>query len=175
MGGMQRVGAVAVATIFGLGLSACGDDGGDEATDDVEETTTTAGDSGTDSVDLGDFDFTGECADFMTAFGSAGAAVGSAFTGADGSDDLEQVAEYFDEIASKVPDDIQGDFEVFAQAYSDFAQALADSGIDMSDPSSADPEDLAALQAVMEAFSAPEVEEASANISAWVEENCSAG
>lgn len=174
MGGMQRLGAVALATIFGLGMTACGDDGGEDASDQVEETTT-AKDSGSDSVDPGNFDFSGECADFVEAFGNAGAAVGSAFGGGGSSDDLAQVADYFEEIASNVPEDIRGDFEVFAEAYSDFAQALADSGIDLSDASTANPEDLAALQAVMEAFSAPEVQEASDNISAWVEESCSAG
>lgn len=175
MGGMQRVGALAVAAIFAVGLTACGDDGdgGDEAAD-VGETTTTADDSSSDDTDLTDFDFTGECAAFVEAFGAAGASIGSAFSGGSG-DDLEEVASYFEEVADDVPEDIRADFEVFAEAYADFARALAESGVDFSDPQGADPEALAALQEVSEAFSAPEVQEASDNINAWVEANCTAG
>jgi hypothetical protein len=173
MGGMRRTSALAMAAVLGLGLVACGgDDSGGDASSDTEATTTTeATGSDTDTTDLDLGDFSGECADFAQSFAGAAAAVGSAFTGAPG-DDLSSVAEYFDAVADKVPEEIRDDFQVFADAYGEFAQALADADIDLSDPSKADPEAMAQLQALGEAFSAPEVQQASENIQAYVDSNC---
>jgi hypothetical protein len=85
------------------------------------------------------------------------------------------VATYFDEVAERVPEAIRDDFRVFADAYGEFAQALADADVDFSDPSTMDPEAAAQLQGLAEAFSAPEVQAASENIQAWVTENCEGG
>jgi hypothetical protein len=175
---MQRLGAVALAAVLGLGLVACGDDGDDDAAtetteDSGDETTTTASDDDTDdTADLGDF--TGECAAFSQAFANAGTAIGSAFSG-DASEEIEAVADYFDEVSSELPEEIRDDFSVFADAYAEFARALAESDIDFSNPESVDPEDMAELQALSQAFSSPEVQEASNNIQTYVAETCQAG
>jgi len=163
MGGMRRIGAVAVAALLGLAACGGGDDG--EATGDTDATTTTAGAGGDAS------DFLGECAEFSEAFVGAGAAVGSAFSGA-ASDGLDDAAAYFEQVAARVPKEIRADFEVFAEAYGDFAKAIAEADIDFSDPSSIDPAKLAELESVSEAFSSAEVEEASANIEAYFKANC---
>ena len=172
MGRMQRAGGIVVAAVLGLGLVACG--GGDD--DEAVDTTTTedggGSDSGTTDVDLSDF--TGECAAFAEAFAGAGTAIGSAFSGT-GGDDLEQVADYFSEVADRLPDEISDDFEVFAAAYSDFASAMAEADIDFSDPSSVDPDKLSELESISEAFSSAEVQEASANIEAYISANCNGG
>lgn len=172
MGRMQRAGGIVAAAVLGLGLVACG---GDD--DEASDTTTTAedgggSDSGTTDADLSDF--TGECAAFAEAFAGAGAAIGSAFSGT-GGDDLEQVAEYFSEVADRLPDEISADFEVFAAAYADFASAMAEADIDFNDPSSMDPETLSELEAISEAFDSAEVQEASTNIEAYMNANCNAG
>lgn len=174
MGGMRRVGGLLLAVVLGASLVACGggDDSDDSAKEDDKGATTTeasGSDDTTDDVDLGDF--TGECADFAAAFTNAGSAVSSAFTGGD-SGDIEGLADYFREVGSKMPDEISDDFEVFADAYTAFAQALADADIDFSDPSSVDPEQLAQLEGVSEAFSSAEVQEASQNISDYMAEHC---
>jgi hypothetical protein len=170
---MRRTGALAIAAVLSLGLVACGgDDSGEDASSDTDATTTTAAtgsDTDTTELDLGDF--SGECADFAQAFAGAGAAFGSAFSG-QGNDDLGTVAEYFDSVADKVPEEIRDDFQVFADAYGEFAQALADADIDLSDPSKVDPEAMSQLQALGEAFSAPEVQKASENIQAYVDSSC---
>lgn len=170
MGRMQRVGGIAMAAVLGLGLVACG--GGDDEASDPTTTEDGGSDSGTTGADLSDF--TGECAAFAEAFAGAGAAIGSAFSGT-GGDDLEQVAEYFSEVADRLPDEISDDFEVFAAAYADFASAMAEADVDFNDPTSMDPDKLADLQAITEAFDSAEVQEASANIEAYMNANCNAG
>jgi hypothetical protein len=175
MRGMRRVGGLLLAVVLGASLVACGggDDDDDAASEDTDVTTTEASgsdDTSAEDVDLGDF--TGECADFAEAFANAGSAIGSAFSGTGTADDLEALGDYFAEVGDQMPDEIKGDFEVFADAYTEFAQAMADADIDFSDPSAMDPEQLAQLEAVSEAFSAPEVQEASDNISAYMEEHC---
>ena len=160
----HRVGALLVAAAFGLGgLAACGGDD-DPST---EETTTTAP-SGEGSTDDPTLDFGGECEEFSQAFVDASQAVGNALSG--GSDDIEEVASYFEEVTENLPEEIQDDFGVFAEAYTEFARAMADSDID---PQAADPEALAELQEIMSEFSSAEVQEASSNIQAYITENCS--
>ncbi len=173
MGGMRRAGVLALTAVLGLGLTACGDDDGEDAQEEVsgDETTATTETSDSDTTDADLGDFSGECAGFSEAFAGAGQAVGSAFSGGD-SEDLEGMATYFDEVADRVPDAIRDDFRLFADAYGKFTQALADSDVDFSDPSSMDPEAGAQLRSLGEAFSAPEVQAASENIKAWVTENC---
>lgn len=167
MGGTSRIGSLALVAVLGLGLVACGD--GKKVASNA--TTTTTGSSGTDGADA--YDFTGDCADFLAAFSGASASIGAAFSG--GADaDLEEAANYFENVGDKLPKEIRVDFEVFAEAYRDFAKAMADADIDFSDPSSMDPEQMSELQALGDAFSDPKVTEASANIEAYMEANCKA-
>jgi hypothetical protein len=169
--GARRVRALALAAVIGIGLAACG--GGDDDPEAAEGSTTTTAaseDTSTDGeVDLEDF--TGECAEFAEAFTEAGQAIGNAFSGT-GDGDLEDVASYFSEVADRMPDEIQADFEVFAAAYTQFAQALAEADIDMSNPEAMDPEAMAALEDVTAAFDSAEVQEASENIQAYMTERC---
>jgi hypothetical protein len=174
MGGMRRVGALTIAAVLGLGLGACGDDGDDDAAqDDTSDQAGTTQDDSSSGDAPEDFDFTGECAGLAEAFANANNASSSAFTGEDA--DLEQAAEFFDEAAENAPDEIRGDFEVFAEAYGDFVRAMAESDIDFSDPESIEAADMEEFAAIGEAFSSPEVQEASNNIQTYMAENCSAG
>ncbi len=168
MGGMRRAGAIALTAVLSLGLVACGGGSDDTAAD---PTTTTAEDPNTESTDVDLSDFTGECADFVSAFAGASASIGAAFSGAPGAD-LEAAADYFTDVSDKLPKEIRADFAIFAEAYTSFAQAITDADIDFSDPSTMDPEKLAALEGLSESFSAPEVEEATANIQAYMDANC---
>jgi hypothetical protein len=174
MGGIRRVGALTIAGLLSLGLAACGDDGDDDAAqDDTSDQVGTTDDDSSSGDAPEDFDFTGECAGFAEAFANANNASSSAFSGEDA--DLEEAAEFFDEVAEEAPEEIRGDFEVFAEAYTAFVQAMADADIDFSDPESIEAADMEEFAALGEAFSSPEVQEASNNIQAYMAENCSAG
>jgi hypothetical protein len=180
MGGLRRLGAAAVALTLLAGMSACGDDGGGDG-DEASATTSGTEDEGSgnedessgDDVDV-DSAFVGEeCEEFSEAFINAGASLGGAFGGG-GDEDLEDVAGYFEEISDNVPDEIGDAFETYAEAFAAYARALADADVDLSDPSNIDPEDAQALAAAGEAFSEPEVQEASEAITTYVSENCGA-
>lgn len=164
MGGMRRIGAVVLTAVLGLGLVACGSD----SKDDASGTTTEADVSG----DVAASAFAGDCAAFVNAFAGAGASVGSAFSGTSDAADLEKVAEYFEEVADKLPKDIRADFQIFAQAYADFAKAMAEANIDFSNPASMNPEALAELEKLGKAFEDSKVQEASDRVQAYVDANC---
>ncbi len=170
MGGSQRAGSIALVTVLGLGLVACG--GGSDST---SATTTTKGDATTTTTSGGSLgDFSGECASFVSAFAGASASIGSAFSGAPG-DQINTAASYFDNVAGKLPKEIRADFAVFAAAYKEFARAIVDAHIDFSNPSSVDPDKLAALEKLSKAFDSPKVKQASANIQAYVDTHCKSG
>jgi len=63
--------------------------------------------------------------------------------------------------------------EVMAAAFAEFAETLSDAGVDLNDPSSlSSTEAQSAIAAAGEAFSSPEVQEASENMSEYLEEVC---
>jgi hypothetical protein len=171
MGGIRRIGALALTVVLGVGLTACGGGSDDESSD----ASTTTSEPSTDGTSADDGDgasgvLGGDCEDLANAFSQAGEASSSAFSGEAGG--LEEAATYFQEVADEVPDEIADDFKIFADAYADFAKALADADIDLSDPSNADPEAMAELQTIMESLGSDEVQEASNNIQAYVSANC---
>jgi len=182
MGGTWRngrgaLGLVAVA-VLGLGVTACGGDDSDDAAPTTAADVADDGDAGDGGDDMVDVDevpgLSGECEDLMSAYLEASSGLGSVMSGT-GDTDFSEVAAYFSEVADELPDEISGDFEIFAQAYAEFGQALEDAGIDLSDMSTADPATLEALTPALEAFDDPAVTEASENISAWMDANCEAG
>lgn len=169
---MRTLGAATLAGLLSLGLAACGDDdgGGDETgLEDVDSGD--AGDEGGDTtVDLGDVaGLSGEC----EVFAEAALAFGAAFGGAEGEDvDFNDLADAMEEFADEAPDEIRGDIEVLAEAYARFAAEFGD--LDFNDPNAfTDPEVQARLAEAGEIFSSAEVTEASENLSAYTEANCS--
>lgn len=175
--GRRALGLVAVV-VLGLGAAACGgDDTGDAAPTTEADAADDGGsaDGGDDMVDVDEVPgLSGECEEMVAAYLEASSGLGSIMSGT-GDTDFSEVAAYFSEVADELPDEISGDFEVFAQAYSEFAQALEDADIDLSDMSSADPAALEALTPALEAFNDPAVTEASENISDWMDANCAQG
>ena len=184
---MRRHPILAVLAALLLVLAACGGDDGGESIEDVaadEADPGADGDAGdvandeakqdSGSGDGGEVDedalaaLTNEdCAALYAGIASAAAAFG----GTEG-EDLNDVASYYEEIADKVPEDIKADFEVFAAAFSEFAEAAADAGVDFSDPSTMTPEALQEMGEAAEALNDPEVQEASQRISTFAEETC---
>ena len=174
---MSRRRLAALFIALALLLAACGDDGGSSSQTTADQGPDGGGDADQatgDGVDgpQSELDgyFTGDCREAVAAFNSALASAGSPLTGGGTPEDA---AESLDAVAEAAPDEIKDDFAVLADAYGDFAQSLADAGIDFEDPSSfGTPEAIAALQSLGERFNEAEVEQASDEIEAWFESNC---
>ena len=173
---------IAVAlTAFVLVSAGCGGD--DEAASDTttltdtttDETTTdetTTDETTTDDTTTGDTDLSGAFADEdCLAMIAAVTSLSQAIAGASGSSDETSAA--FDELASKVPDEIEADVKVLAAAYTDYAAELEDIGIEAGQTPSA--EQLQQLQAALASFNQEGVAEASQRVSAWAETNCPGG
>ena len=181
---MRRHALIALLAALAVLLAACGGDDGDNAAErDISDVASDEGDAGdvADEADEDDVDaakdqvaaFTNEdCADLFAGMASAASAFGG--TGPDGGD-LTDVAEYFDEIADKVPDEISADFRIFADAYGEFAEAAADAGIDFSKPETMSPAALEKMGEAAEVFNDPEVQAASERVSEYTEETCGSG
>jgi hypothetical protein len=171
-----RYGTVIVLAVGALALAGagCGGDDGDAAApaettveestepteEPAEETTETLGD-----IDLGDL--SGECAELAAIGAKLAQAVGTQ------GGDVGASADYFAELADAAPDEIKDDLEVFAEEFATYAEAIA--GIDLSGGTTPSAEDIAKLQEASAAFDDPRLEEASANIEAWAQENCTTG
>ena len=168
---------VLLLAVVALVAAGCGGDDSNDAsgttdTAVVEETTgeDTSGAStettGADSTGTTDdsANLSGQCAEFA----GLGAKISQAVSG--GNQNLEEAAQLFDELASKVPDEIKADFEVIAENFSKIAAALKD--VDLSSGATPSPEDLAKLQELTASLSAPEVAAAGERIQVWAEKNC---
>lgn len=176
---MTRRALAALLIAFALLLAACGDDGGsdsqeasDQQTDGGDPSPDGDGDGVVPESDLDDY-FSGDCLEAVQAFNSALASAGSAFTGGGENATLEDTADQIAAVADAAPEEISDDFGALADAYAEFAQVLADAGIDFEDPSTfQDADALAALQSIEDIFDEEELEQASNDIEAWFDTNC---
>jgi hypothetical protein len=166
-----------------LPLAACGDDGEsslgatddtvddsadttddtvDDSGDDSGDSTDDSGDDSGDVGDIGDFCLNDE---YTEAMAEAGEAMGSIGTGEDA--DYGALEDFFNAFADEAPDEVADDFRVYADFWGDYAELFAD--IDFSDPDTfQDPDVLAAF----DDLDSEALEEAQANIDAWITENC---
>ncbi len=171
----MRLLTIAVVCVLALTGAACG--GGDDETagetdtvtleTTIDETTTddtTTEETDTDTV--GDSLASEDCQELINASASLSRAFGSA--GADS--DLEDVSTFFDEFAEEAPEEIRADFQVLADAYEAYAEAIE--GIDLQSGQTPDPETLQQLQDALTSIDQEEVTAASERISAWANENC---
>lgn len=169
----KLVGALLVAS--GL-LVACGGDDDDDlsAAARVNADADVDADEDLDLGDLEDFAFgSEECLEASGAFLAAAGGAAAVFGG--GDQDLQDSLADLEEFAGDVPAEIRADFEVFVDAYAEFADAFADLDFDPSSGEAPDEETMAALQALTEDFEESEFQEATENIQAWFEENCEVG
>jgi len=134
----------------------------DEATTDESATDGTS----TDGTDLSAVLADEDC----LALAGAGAAFAQAITAGSTSGDESKALE---ELASKVPDEIEADVQVLAEAYAKYAAELEDVGIEAGQTPSAD--QLQQLQAAVASVDQQSVNEASARLSAWAQKNCPGG
>ena len=164
----------ALFLLIALLLAACGGSATPEAddpddTDDQATTTTAAVDEPDDDNDDQTTGLpTGECMAIGVALSQA-ASMGLLGQGGDPTD----AADSLTAMSGAAPAEIADDFEILAEAYAAFAAALEDAGVDFSDPGSmSSPEAQAALTTAGEAFASSDVEEASNNISEYMDEVC---
>lgn len=148
MDGMRRAGGIALATLLITGLGACGDDS----------------DGGSEGA-------AAACARFSSAWAAASGAIGATIGGAS-LEEIEEGAGYFDDAAQDLPEGLRDDLDVFAEAYSDFVQALVEADIDLSDPASIDEAKLAEIDSLSNAFTDPDVARAVGNLDTYVDSNC---
>ena len=160
--------------VLALALVAAGCGGSDDessASDDttIEETLTdttteeTTDDTGTDTD--ADFDFADED---CQALAGVGASIAAAFSGVGAAGDAS--SDELEELASRVPDEIQADVEVLAEAFGEYSAELEEIGIEAGATPSAD--QVQQLQAAIASLDQEELTAASQRIEAWAEENC---
>lgn len=153
-------GLFAVLSAGALLLAACGDDSGNGLSEP---------DTDSDDTEIpSDLDFpSNECFDAFSAL--VGASLGALAPGTEFEDSIDAL----DRVGENAPSDVQADLEVLVGAFEEFQRELDESGVDLSDPSSfADPEAQQALEGIGDVFDDPEVEEASENVEAYLEEVC---
>ena len=166
--------------VLALALVATGCGGGDDesaASDDttIEETTTaedttseeTTSEETTTDTDV-DFNFADEdCQALVQAYVGLSAAIAGASGGQDVSGDIEEFADYVDE----VPEEIRADVETIAAAYGTFTDELEALGFTPGAVPTAD--QIQALQEASESIATAEVAAAGERLNAWTTENCS--
>ncbi|HSP03222.1 MAG TPA: hypothetical protein VLR27_06950 [Acidimicrobiales bacterium] len=171
---------VAVALLF----AACGDDDDTStATDDTvaDETTETAteeeteDDGGSDVDEEAMAEGLGECG-FLTGFATAFEDFDpTAMYGGEEATDFGQIfaplAQATQDVAEAAPEEIRDAFRTMADGFSEVAAELEGVVIDFADPESMDPEAMAKLESLGEAFG-DEYEAAAEAVDAWVSENC---
>ena len=107
----------------------------------------------------------------LAALGTKMSQATQAASGKGGSASLTDEAKAFQAMASAAPSEIRGDFETFATAFNNYAQALAKAGYKPGTVPNAS--QLAQMMKAVKAFSAPELQTAVQHLTAWAQKNCS--
>jgi hypothetical protein len=171
-----------VVAVAALALVSAGCGGDDEAasdttelTDTLTDETTTDEETTTDDTDEtttdDDTDLSGVLADEdCLALAAAISSFAGAFAGQGVSDETTAALE---DLAEKVPDEIEADVKVLTDAYAKYADEFADIGLEEGQTPTA--EQLQQLQAAGASLGDSDVAAASERISAWAEANCTNG
>jgi hypothetical protein len=168
---MKRLLTATLAATALFGLVACGSDskssgGGDTASQSTDASDDTSGGGSDDTTGGGGAitvppvaGVTAECQAIVNAMSGAAAAFS-------GQGDAAQTKAMFAALEGAMPDELKDDARIFAEAYGKYFDLLTA----LDDPSKAmsDPEVLAAMQAI----GTPEVQAATDNISAYMDEAC---
>jgi hypothetical protein len=167
----MRIRITVLLILTALVTTACGDDDSGSLT--APTSPTTSGNTSGNPFGYGSFDgFSNqECLDIVLAWSQA-ASMG--FAG--GAGDLDAAGDALEGLAARVPPEVADDFAVYAQAVVAFGEAIADAGIDFSDPATlSSPEAQQVIAAAGEAFEGDAIVEAGENIGAFLEAQCAGG
>ena len=191
--GTRKLLALLLAAAMAMSLAACSSDSSDDeasgSLEDESEISATQGDgdsssddgdsssddgdsssddgSSDDIPDLGSLD---ECFEASMAFASITLIpLGLSFGATD--EDLEELQDSLEELDASIPEEVSEDFEVIKEAYQEFGEAMSE--VDFTDPQALLDEDISQqMEDASALIETPEVEEATANIEAYFEENC---
>lgn len=161
---LGRVSTVLIAVTM-LVMGACSNgngDGGDNGS------TSDAGDSARSSE--GSVLTDSDCQRYADAFSQM-----STTGGAGNADQIREIADSFSRAADEVPNEMSEDFRIVGEAFGQFADALVEVDLDPNDPEALaemTEEDMAKLQAAGQAMDDPAVQQAAANVTTFLQENC---
>ena len=162
--------------LLAVALVAVGCGGDDESASDettIEETTTTEETTTSEETtdETTDTDLSGILADEdCVALAGAGAAFAQVFAG--GGATTEESSAALQELVDKVPDEIEADVRILADAFAQYAAELQDIGLEAGATPTA--EQLQELQAALASIDQENVTAASERLEAWATENCEA-
>lgn len=156
-----------------------------ETTVDTTATTddTTSTDDGSTTETVADDTTSADSGEISNIFGSedctelamVGSKLAEAMGAASGNTaDLESTQTYFDELAKNAPEEIRGDFATLAEAWAIIVDVYGDLDLKPGETPTADQiQKLSEKgQELSEKLDDAKFEEASSNISAWAEKNC---
>ncbi len=176
---------LSLLAVLALLFTACGDDddtstAAEDTTEETDDSTTETSEPEDDASDDGDTDSIGaaglgECgflAEFADSFDDLDpTALFATGEEVDFGSFFGPLAQQFQQVADAAPSDIQDAFRTVADGFTEVADQLEGVVIDLSDPENVDPEAMAKLESLDSTFTG-DFETASAEIDAWVTENC---
>lgn len=168
----RRFGRVSTALIAGMMLvmGACSDGNGDGDDNGGGDNSSTSEAAESVRSSEGSVLTDSDCQRYAEAFGEM-----STTGGAGNTDQIREIADSFSRAADEVPNEMSEDFRTVGAAFGQFADALSEVDLDPNDPEAlADmtEEDMAKLQEAGQAMDAPAVQQAAANVTTFLEENC---
>ena len=181
----------AIFTALALSLLGCGGSGSDTdpgggtaspttnttSTLDTAATTATAQTPTTNGGFNNDSFSSANCPEFVQWAADAAAATQAAFTGGGtNAAGIAFTADYFQKFADQSPSVIRDDMQVFADAFSGFYDTLGELNIDFTDPASfaeLEADEIRQLEAAGASMNTAEVEQATNNVRAFFETECS--
>jgi hypothetical protein len=179
---MRWMGVAAAVAALAFAAAGCGssNDSGSEAAADTAVTETSSStdtsssteDTSTETTSTetsGDLaGLSGECKDLAEAGQKFSAAIASSASGGNG--DLDVTADAYKEFADQAPDELKDDFKVLAKVIAVYATALKD--IDLKPGSTPTPAQIAKLTKLAQSFNSADVQKASTAIAAWGQSHC---
>jgi hypothetical protein len=173
-----------------LALAACGGGAGEATettlateTTSAAETPTTEASPSPDSTEGEQPDDSGEgvsglstvCIEATQAMGAAMSSYSTGVAGAMGGtldgEELQQVADHLEEMASAAPVEIRDDLQVIAEELGAFYTALTETGY--TGTGTPTPDQIAQLESLADAIDQDRFDAAADNVNAWFESNCS--
>jgi maltose-binding protein MalE len=164
---LVRLVAPAVIAAVALAATACG--GGGKGSTTVTKTTaakaTTAAAKPATTPDLSGLASAANCRQLA----DLGSQFSNAIGGAANSGDLKKEAQLLQEFAAKAPAEIRADFKVVADDFAKIAEAVGE----LKPGTVPDASALAKLQKLSTQIDSTELQQASTNITSWLQKNCS--